>query len=173
MPSSNAWGSPYAPSSNGSSRFTIPFLVSPNAFVVVPFHQGVRDEKMLEKLATHDIQDVSALFSLVDKYTKAVKGHAWHSPVAQVAKGDRKPNAGTQAQGNNKKKKAGGSQPLDGAPTIIATAAGEGRGGGGGQEATNAPVSCPIAMMTAQSAQLHTTYYIRVPGDLEAHRTIL
>jgi hypothetical protein len=130
MPSSNAWGSPYAPSSNGSSRFTIPFLVSPNAFVVVPFHQGVRDEKMLEKLATHDIQDVSALFSLVDKYTKAVKGHAWHSPVAQVAKGDRKPNAGTQAQGNNKKKKAGGSQPLDGAPTIIATAAGEGRGGG-------------------------------------------
>jgi hypothetical protein len=27
----------------------------------------VRDEKMLEKLATHDIQDVSALFSLMGK----------------------------------------------------------------------------------------------------------
>jgi uncharacterized radical SAM superfamily protein len=35
--------------------------------VLVAFHQGVRDEKMLEKLATHDIQDVSALFSLADK----------------------------------------------------------------------------------------------------------
>jgi hypothetical protein len=27
----------------------------------------VRDEKMLEKLATHDVQDVSELFSLADK----------------------------------------------------------------------------------------------------------
>jgi hypothetical protein len=26
-----------------------------NASIVVAFHQGVRDEKMLEKLATHDI----------------------------------------------------------------------------------------------------------------------
>jgi hypothetical protein len=31
------------------------------------FHQGVGDEKMLEKLATHDIQDVAELFSLADK----------------------------------------------------------------------------------------------------------
>jgi hypothetical protein len=35
-----------------------------NASVVVAFYQGVRDEKMLEKLTTHDVQDVSLLFSL-------------------------------------------------------------------------------------------------------------
>jgi hypothetical protein len=68
-----------------------------NASVVVAFHQGVRDQKMLEKLATHDIQDVSALFSLTDKCAKATGGHTWHSPVAQAAKGESKPNVGAQA----------------------------------------------------------------------------
>jgi hypothetical protein len=34
----------------------------------------VRDEKMVEKLTTHDIQDVAELFSLVDKYARAVPG---------------------------------------------------------------------------------------------------
>jgi hypothetical protein len=41
---------------------------------VVAFYQGVRDEKMLEKLATHDIQDVTELFSLVDKCARAIPG---------------------------------------------------------------------------------------------------
>jgi hypothetical protein len=44
--------------------------------VIVAFHQGVRDEKVLEKLATHDIQDVYALFSLADKCAKATEGRA-------------------------------------------------------------------------------------------------
>jgi hypothetical protein len=85
-----------------------------NASVVVAFCQGVRDEKMLKKLVTHDIQDVSALFSLVNKCAKAMEGRDWHSPVTQAAKGDSKPNAGAQAQGggndnnrNKKKNKAG------------------------------------------------------------------
>ncbi len=82
--------------------------------MVVAFHQGVRDEKMLEKLATHDVQDVSTLFSLTDKCAKAAEGRAWHSPAAQAAKGESKPSAGAQAQGggngnNKKKKKAGGN----------------------------------------------------------------
>jgi hypothetical protein len=63
--------------------------------MVVAFRQGVRDAKMLKKLATHDIPDVSALFSLADKCTKAVEDHAWHSPVSQAAKGESKPNTGT------------------------------------------------------------------------------
>jgi hypothetical protein len=63
--------------------------------VVVVFHQGVTDEKMLEKLTTHDIQDVSALFSLKDGYAKAAEGHTWHSPVTQAVKGESKPNVGT------------------------------------------------------------------------------
>jgi hypothetical protein len=73
-------------------RNTIPRIS--NASVVVVFHQGVRDEKMLEKLTTHDVQDVSTLFSQVDKCATAVEGHAWHSLVAQVAKGESKPSAG-------------------------------------------------------------------------------
>jgi hypothetical protein len=36
----------------------------------------MRDEKMLEKLATHDIQDVVELFSLVDKCARAAEGRA-------------------------------------------------------------------------------------------------
>jgi hypothetical protein len=51
---------------------------------------------MLEKLTTHDIQDVSALFSLVDKCAKAAEGRAWHSSVTQAAKRESKPNAETQ-----------------------------------------------------------------------------
>jgi hypothetical protein len=53
-------------------RNTIPRIS--NASVVVAFRQGVRDEKMLKKLATHDIQDVAELFSLVDKCARAVPG---------------------------------------------------------------------------------------------------
>jgi hypothetical protein len=41
---------------------------------VAAFHQGVRDEKMMEKLATHDIKDVTELFSLVDKCARAMEG---------------------------------------------------------------------------------------------------
>jgi hypothetical protein len=49
---------------------------------------------MLEKLTTHDVQDISALFGLVDKCAKDAEGRAWHSPVTQGAKGESKPNAG-------------------------------------------------------------------------------
>jgi hypothetical protein len=76
-------------------RNTIPRIS--NASVVVAFRQGVRVEKMLEKLATHD-----------------------------VAKGESKPNAGAQAQGggnssSNNNKKAGGNQPLAGAQSARCT----------------------------------------------------
>jgi hypothetical protein len=115
---------------------------------------------MLEKLATHDIQDVSVLLSLADKCAKAIEGHAWHSPVTQAVKGESKPNTETQAQGggngnnNSKKKKnACGNQLLAVAPTAATAMAGWGRGG---QEVTNAPVSCPIAMMAGQSARCTT-----------------
>jgi hypothetical protein len=37
---------------------------------------------MLENLTTHDVQDVSMLFSLADKCAKATEGRAWHSPAA-------------------------------------------------------------------------------------------
>jgi hypothetical protein len=102
---------------------------------------------MLEKLTTHNIQDGSLLFSLADKCAKATEGRAWHSPTAQAAKRECKPNARAQAQGSgnsNKKKmkKVGGTQPPTSVPTTAAAAA---DGAVAGREVTNAPVSHPIA----------------------------
>jgi hypothetical protein len=43
----------------------------------------VRDEKMLKKFATHDVETVTTLFAplfaLADKCARAAEGHAWHS----------------------------------------------------------------------------------------------
>jgi hypothetical protein len=118
------------------------------------------------KLATHGIQDVSMLFSLTYKCVKATEGRAWHSPVAQVAKGESKPNVGTQTQGgsnsnnNNKnKKKAGGNRPLAGAPTTAAVAAGGGRGGPRGNKrprqlsnSDDDSTKCPVHNSTRHTA---------------------
>jgi hypothetical protein len=144
-------------------RNTIPRIS--NASVVVAFCQGVQDEKMLEKLATHDIQDVSALFSLADKCARAAEGHAWHSPATPASKEASKPNAGTTAQGvggkSKKKKKVGGSQSLAGAPiaAAAAAAAGGGRGGQRGDKRPHQPsnsdeggAKCPVHNSTRHTA---------------------
>jgi hypothetical protein len=55
-------------------RGTIPRIS--NASIITAFHQGVRDEKMLEKLATHDVETVSTLFALADKCARATEGRA-------------------------------------------------------------------------------------------------
>jgi hypothetical protein len=120
---------------------------------------------MLEKLTTHDIQDVSALFNLADKCARAVEGRAWHSPAALASKEASKPNAGTTAQGvsgkGKKKKKASGSQSLAGAPTAVAVAAtvDGGRGGQRGDKRPRQPsnsdeggAKCPVHNSTRQTA---------------------
>jgi hypothetical protein len=110
---------------------------------------------MLEKLATHDVQDVFMLFSLADKCARAMLGCAWHSPATQVAKGESTPSAGAEALGggnsNNKKKKAGGNQPLAGARTTAAAAAGGGCGSPRGDKRPRQPsnsnggsTKCPV-----------------------------
>jgi hypothetical protein len=89
----------------------------------------VRDEKMLEKLATHDVQDVSELFSLANKCARATEGRAWHSqPTSKVGKAD-KPEVDAAAQSssknrNRKKKDANDNNKLlVGAPTATAVTA--------------------------------------------------
>jgi hypothetical protein len=57
-------------------RGTIPRIY--DASIITAFRQGVRDEKMLEKLATHDVETVPTLFALADKCTRAAEGRAWH-----------------------------------------------------------------------------------------------
>jgi hypothetical protein len=60
---------------------------STHKFRALHFRQGVRDEKMLEKLATHDVDDVTTLLALADKCARAVEGRAWHSvPQVKVTK---------------------------------------------------------------------------------------
>ena len=56
-------------------RGTIPRIS--DASIITAFRQGVRDEKMLEKLATHDVETVPTLFALADKCTRAAEGRAW------------------------------------------------------------------------------------------------
>jgi hypothetical protein len=50
-----------------------------DASIITTFCQGVRDNKMLEKLATHDVETVPTLFALADKCARAAEGRAWHS----------------------------------------------------------------------------------------------
>jgi hypothetical protein len=65
-------------------RGTIPRII--DASIISAFCQGVRDEKMLEKLATHDVETVTTLFALADKCARAAEGRAWHSaPQTGVA----------------------------------------------------------------------------------------
>jgi hypothetical protein len=65
-------------------RGTIPRIS--DASIITAFRQGVRDEKMLEKLATHGVETVTTLFALADKCARATEGRAWHSaPHAGVA----------------------------------------------------------------------------------------
>jgi hypothetical protein len=81
---------------------------------------------MLKKLATHNVKDVSELFSLVDKCARAVEEHAWHSHPALEAGKASKPEAGSAAQGSGKNKKKmkkksnNNNKPLAGAPTTAA-----------------------------------------------------
>jgi hypothetical protein len=60
-------------------RGTIPRIS--DASIITAFRQGVRDEKMLEKLATHDVDTVPTLFALADKCARAAEGRAWHSAL--------------------------------------------------------------------------------------------
>jgi hypothetical protein len=72
-----------------------------DASIITAFRHGVRDEKMLDKLATHDVEDVTTLFALADKCARAAKGRAWHSvPQAKVGGS----NVVTQGRGRKKKR---------------------------------------------------------------------
>jgi hypothetical protein len=63
---------------------TIPRIL--DVSIITAFRQGVRDEKMLEKLATHDVETITTLFALADKCARATEGRAWHSaPQTRVA----------------------------------------------------------------------------------------
>jgi hypothetical protein len=98
-------------------RGTIPHIF--DASIITTFRQGVRDEKMLEKLATHDAETVTTLFALANKCARAVEGRAWHSaPQTGVAQTG---GSGVVAQhGKKKKKNRGHKKPPSTAPVVAA-----------------------------------------------------
>ena len=102
-------------------RGTIPRIS--DASITTAFCQGVRDEKMLEKLATHELESVTTLFSLADKCARAAEGRAWHSaPQDGVTEAG---GSGATVQGGGKKKKnknRGRGEPHPGGPVAAATA---------------------------------------------------
>jgi hypothetical protein len=83
-------------------RGTIPRIS--DASIIMAFHQGVRDEKMLEKLATHDVETVPTLFALADKCARAAEGHAWHSAL-QTGAAQSGGSGAVPRDGKKKKKK--------------------------------------------------------------------
>jgi hypothetical protein len=100
-------------------RGTIPRIS--DASIITAFRQGVRDEKMLEKLATHDVETVSTLFALADKCARAAEGRAWHSApqtgVAQIG------GLGAFRWDSKKKKKKGRGHVRPQSTTLVVAAA--------------------------------------------------
>jgi hypothetical protein len=111
-------------------RGTIPRIS--DASIITAFRQGVRDEKMLQKLATHDVETVTTLFTLADKCARAAKGRAWHSaPQTRVAQTG---GSGAVTQDSKKKKKKKNrdhERPQAAAPVVVAAT-------GAGTSATSA-----------------------------------
>jgi hypothetical protein len=88
------------------------------------FRQGVHDKKMLEKLATHDVETVTTLFALADKCARATEGHAWHSAPQTGVTQTGGSGIATQGGGKKKKKNHGYDKPQSGAPVTVAAAGG-------------------------------------------------
>jgi hypothetical protein len=101
-------------------RGTIPRIS--DASIITAFQQGVRDEKMLEKLATHDVETVPTLFALADKCARAAEGRAWHSaPQTRAAQSG---GSGAVPRDGKKKKKDRDYQKSRSTALVVTTATG-------------------------------------------------
>jgi hypothetical protein len=104
-------------------RGTIPRIS--DASIITTFRQGVRDKKMLEKLATHDVETVPTLFALADKCARAAKGRAWHS-APQTGTAQTGGSGAIPWDGRKKKKGRGYERPQSTALVVAATTEGQG-----------------------------------------------
>jgi hypothetical protein len=105
-------------------RGTIPRIS--DASIITAFRQGVRDEKMLEELATHDVETVSTLFALADKCARAAEGRAWHS--AAQTRAAQMGGSGAVPRDGKKKKKKGRSHERPQSTALVFAAVTRGRG---------------------------------------------
>jgi hypothetical protein len=131
-------------------RGTIPRIS--DASIITAFRQGVRDEKMLEKLATHDVETVTTLFALADKCARAVEGRAWYSApqtgVAQIGGSGAISHDGKK----NKKKNRGHGKPLSAAPVVAAATRGQNERNKRPQPQRGNNGSCPMHPNSRHSA---------------------
>jgi hypothetical protein len=102
-------------------RGTIPRIS--DASIITAFRQGVRDEKMLEKLATHDVETVPTLFALADKCARAAEGRAWHS-TPQTGAAQSRGSGAILRDGKKKKKKDRDFQKSQSTALVVAAATG-------------------------------------------------
>jgi hypothetical protein len=100
-------------------RGTIPHVF--DASIITTFRQGVHDEKMLEKLVTHDVETVTTLFALANKCARAAKDRAWHS-TPQIGVTQMGGSGAITQGGNNKKKKNRGHERSQSAASVVAAA---------------------------------------------------
>jgi hypothetical protein len=111
------------------SRFTKVLGTIPrisDASIIIAFWQGVRDEKMLEKLATHDVETVPTLFALADKCARAAEGRAWHSaPQTGAAQSG---GSGVVSRDRKKKKKKDHDYQKSRSTALVVAAATGGQG---------------------------------------------
>jgi hypothetical protein len=110
------------------SRFTKVRGIIPrisDASIITTFRQGVRDEKILEKLATHDVETVSTLFALADKCVRAAEGRAWHS-APQIGATQTGGSGAVPREGKKKKKGRGHERPQSTALIVVAATGGRG-----------------------------------------------
>jgi hypothetical protein len=122
-------------------RGTIPRIS--NASIIMAFRQGVRDEKMLEKLATHDVETVPTLFALADKCARAAEGRAWHSaPQTRAAQ-----SGGSRAvlrDGKKKKKDHDYQKSWSTALVVAAATGGQGDRNKRPRPQKSSSGSCPV-----------------------------
>jgi hypothetical protein len=80
---------------------------------------------MLEKLATHQVETVTTLFALAEKYARAAEGRAWHFAPHGGPAQTSGPSVAAPGGGKKKNKKNHGlDKPRAGAPVAAAAAAG-------------------------------------------------
>jgi hypothetical protein len=123
-------------------RGTIPRIS--DASIITAFRQGVRDEKMLEKLTTHDVETVTTLFALADKCARAAEGRAWHSAPQPGAAQTGGSGAVTQDGKKKKKKNRGHERPPSAAPVVAAVTGGRGEHNKRPRSQRGNSGSCPV-----------------------------
>jgi hypothetical protein len=110
------------------------------------FPPGVRDEKMLEKLATHQVDTVTTLFALADKCARAAEGRAWHSATQARPAQTSGPSVAASSSGKKKNKNSRGfdKSRIGGPAVAAATTGGQNPRGKCPRQQRTGPGSCPV-----------------------------